>query len=198
MSSATLSLPSFLACGSRSSRSASASGCLVSNAGETDYRLSLIPLGGYVKMSGELAGDGYAAGRRGFVAAKPSDPGDFTNHPRWQRILIGLAGPCCNFLLAFALMATLFKTHNEVPVYISEPVIVDAVVPGSPMAKAGVQAGDRIVRFDSAQNPTWEQLEIRVALDLNSTVPVTIDRGGETVQTSVPIENPDHPAGFQS
>jgi regulator of sigma E protease len=164
--------------------------------GETDYRLSLIPLGGYVKMSGELAGDGTPLVDEASSQPNPGDPGDFTNHPRWQRILIGLAGPCCNFLLAFALMATLFKTHNEVPAYISQPVVVDSVVPGTPMAKAGIQAGDRIVRFDSAENPTWEQLEIRVALDLNSTVPVTIERGGQAIQTTVPIENPDHRQDF--
>ena len=164
--------------------------------GETDYRLSLIPLGGYVKMSGELAGDGTPLVDEVSSQPNPGDPGDFTNHPRWQRILIGLAGPCCNFLLAFVLMATLFKTHNEVPIYISQPVVVDSVVPGSVMAKAGLQAGDRIVRFDSAQNPTWEQLEIRVALSLNSTVPVTLDRGGQMIQTSVPIENPAHRQDF--
>jgi len=161
--------------------------------GDTDYRLSLIPIGGYVKMSGELAGDGVPVAGEESI---PGDPGDFTNHPRWQRILIGLAGPCCNFLLAFALMATLFKTHNEVPVYISQPVVVDSVVPDSPVAKAGIQAGDRIVRFDSAENPTWEQLEIRTALDLNSTAPVTIERGGQTIQTALPIANADHREDF--
>jgi regulator of sigma E protease len=164
--------------------------------GETDYRLSLIPIGGYVKMSGELAGDGVPLVDEPSSAAVAGDPGDFTNHPRWQRVLIGLAGPCCNFLLAFVLMATLFKTHNEVPAYLSQPVVVDAVVPNSPVAKAGIQTGDRVVRFDSVDNPTFEQLEIRVALDMNSTVPVAVERNGQLIRTSLPIENPDHRQDF--
>src|SRR6201981_2875045 len=50
--------------------------------GDTDYRLSLLPLGGYVRMSGEQPGE-----------VPTGDPAEFSAHPRWQRILIGLAGP---------------------------------------------------------------------------------------------------------
>src|SRR5580698_1747704 len=53
--------------------------------GDTDYRISLLPLGGYVKMAGETPGE-----------ARTGDPGEFSSHPRWQRILIGLAGPAPN------------------------------------------------------------------------------------------------------
>ena len=53
--------------------------------GDTDYRLSLLPLGGYVKMSGESPGE-----------VSTGDPAEFNAHPRWQRILIGLAGPVSN------------------------------------------------------------------------------------------------------
>jgi len=166
--------------------------------GDTDYRLSLVPLGGYVKMSGELAGDGTPLADGSSAVISPGDPGDFTNHPRWQRILIGLSGPFSNFLLAFVLMVGLFKTHNEVPVYISQPVVLDHVVPDSPSAKAGIQAGDRIVRFDGDENPTWEQLEVRIALDLNSTVPVAVERDGRIIQTSLAIDNPTRREDFDA
>ena len=74
--------------------------------GDTDYRLSLLPLGGYVKMSGETPGE-----------ESTGDPAEFNAHPRWQRILIGLAGPVSNFLLALLLMTGFYMMHNEVEAF---------------------------------------------------------------------------------
>src|ERR1700728_3315857 len=105
--------------------------------GDTDYRLSLLPLGGYVKMSGETPGD-----------ARTGDPGEFASHPRWQRILIGLAGPVANFLLAFVLMTGLYMMHNEVQNFLSGPAVTDYIPPDSAAGHAGIQAGDRIIRYD--------------------------------------------------
>ena len=133
--------------------------------GDTDYRLSLLPLGGYVKMSGESPDQ-----------VRTGDPGEFASHPRWQRILIGLAGPVANFLLAFVLMTGYYMMHNEVEQYLYGPAIVDMVPPNSAAAHAGIQAGDRIVRFDKDLNPTWEKVRIRAALDANSAVPVAVER----------------------
>ncbi len=133
--------------------------------GDTDYRISLLPLGGYVKMAGETPGD-----------TRTGDPGEFASHPRWQRILIGLAGPVANFILAFVLMSGLYMMHNEVPNYMSSPAVTDIVPPDSPAGRAGIQAGDRVVRFDKDTNPTWEQVGMRAALDVNSYVPVTVER----------------------
>src|SRR5271168_4362989 len=93
--------------------------------GDTDYRISLVPLGGYVKMSGETAGDGVPVAKEASSEDLPAnsepDPGDFTAHPRWQRILIGLSGPFANFVLAFVLMTGLYMMHNEVPTFYSQP-----------------------------------------------------------------------------
>jgi regulator of sigma E protease len=133
--------------------------------GDTDYRLSLLPLGGYVKMAGEAPGE-----------ARTGDPDEFASHPRWQRILIGLAGPVANFLLAFVLMTGLYMMHNEVENYLASPAITDFIPQDSPAGHAGIQAGDRIVRFDKDKNPTWEQVRMRAALDVNSEVPVTVQR----------------------
>ena len=55
------------------------------------------------------------------------DPGDFTSHPRWQRVIIGLSGPFANFVLAFVLMTGLYMMHNEVPTFYSQPAVVDWV-----------------------------------------------------------------------
>ena len=147
--------------------------------GDTDYRLSLLPLGGYVKMSGELGGDGKmppTAGENALGSLQGSDPGDLNAKPRWQRIIIGFAGPFANFILALVLMTGLYMMHNEVDQYLSGPAIVDFVPQNSTAAHAGIESGDRIVQFALDRNPTWEKVRIRAALDANTTVPVTVDR----------------------
>jgi regulator of sigma E protease len=139
--------------------------------GDTDYCIGALPFGGYVKMSGENPG-----------AETTGDAGEFSAHPRWQRMLIAVAGPVANFVLAFVLMAGFFMMHNEVPVFTEGPAVLDVVPPNSPAGRAGLQSGDRIVRFDKDNNPTWQQITERSALDANSTVPVTVSRitGGQT------------------
>jgi regulator of sigma E protease len=147
--------------------------------GDTDYRLSLLPLGGYVKMSGETPGD-----------KKSGDPGEFVSHPRWQRVLIGLAGPVANFLLALVLMTGFYMMHNEVEAFRFQPAQVDYAAPHTAAARAGIQPGDLITRFDTVDKPTWEQVSIRSALNLGQPVVVTLDRDGQTISTSLIVPNP--------
>src|SRR5271168_745357 len=73
--------------------------------GDTDYKVCLLPLGGYVKMTGETPDAGVTGAQEDDNPALVSDPGSFTAHPRWQRMLIGLAGPVANFILAFVAMS---------------------------------------------------------------------------------------------
>jgi regulator of sigma E protease len=147
--------------------------------GDTDYRLSLLPLGGYVKMSGEAPGEGTTG-----------DPGEFSAHPRWQRILIGLAGPVCNFLLALFLMTGFYMMHNEVEAFRSEPAKIDFVSPHTAASDAGLQSGDLMTRFDNVTNPTWEQVSIRAALNVGQTVPIEVQRDGQTVTVQLRVPNP--------
>ena len=153
--------------------------------GDTDYRISLLPLGGYVKMTGENPNEEHSG-----------EPGEFTSHPRWQRILIGIAGPAANFILAFALMTGFYMMHDEVPLYPSMAAIPDFVPDNTPAALAGIKAGDRIVLFDGTENPTWEQLRIRALINMNQTVPVVLDRNGERINTQLHIENKDRGDDF--
>ncbi len=145
--------------------------------GETDYKVCLLPLGGYVKMTGENPSEEQQA----------DDPAAFTMHPRWQRMLIGLAGPFANFLLAFVLMVAYFGLFNEVPSVQVKTTTVEWVTPGSAAAQAGIQPGDVIRHFDNADNPGWEKVFERLSLNPNQTVPVTVDRGGQTLQLALHV-----------
>lgn len=146
--------------------------------GPTDYRLSALPLGGYVRM----AGDNPAEERRG-------DPDEFLSKPRWQRVLIALAGPTTNFLMAVILTAGLFLTSGGVLSYADKPVVVGGVPHDSPAEKAGIQAGDRIVSFNGVKNPTWDRLLFEIGVSApGHSVPVTIERDNRLITTRVPIE----------
>jgi regulator of sigma E protease len=142
--------------------------------GETDYRINAIPLGGYVKMSGENPMD-----------QRTDDPREFMNHSRWHRFLIAIAGPAMNILLAIFLLTTVYMVHYEYPVYLDKPAVLDGVKPGSAAAQAGLQAGDRIVKVDNIENPTWEQLEPRVWLSPNQPLTVTVQRGNQIFDKTI-------------
>src|SRR5271165_362395 len=105
--------------------------------GDTDYRINAIPLGGYVKMSGENPMDD-----------RTGDPAEFLSHPRWHRFLIAIAGPAMNILLAVGLLTGVYMVHYEYPAIFDEPTVVGWVIKDSAAAKAGIQTGDHIVRVD--------------------------------------------------
>ena len=159
----------------------------------TDYRVNLLPLGGYVKMAGEMLGESAATTE----ARKPIDPGDFTAHPRWQRALIAFAGPVLNFLLAILLLAVVAHFHHEVDQYLSGPAVLDYVAANTPAAKAGLAAGDTIVRVNDVANPTWMQIGEESALHMNASIPLTYRRiNGTTASSSLFIDTGDKSGEF--
>jgi regulator of sigma E protease len=139
--------------------------------GETDYRISAIPLGGYVKMSGENPMDN-----------RSDDPGEFLNHPRWQRFIVAIAGPAMNVMLAIALLTGVYMVHYEYPSVIDEPTVVGWVNPDTPAEKAGIQSGDKIVSVDGIENPNWEQVDIKAALSPHQPLKFGIERGGKVTE----------------
>lgn len=142
--------------------------------GDTDYRISALPLGGYVKMSGENPMD-----------ERTGDPAEFMSHPRWHRFVIAIAGPMMNILLAIGLLTGVYMVKYEYPVYLDKPAVLAWVKQGSPAAKGGLQAGDKIVRVDGTVDPTWEQLEPKIWLSPNQPVKLTVQRGDQTFETTV-------------
>jgi regulator of sigma E protease len=147
--------------------------------GDTDYRIAAIPLGGYVKMSGENPMDD-----RTLIDGKP-DPAEFLSHPRWHRFLIAIAGPTMNVLLAIFLLTAVYMTHYEYPLFLDKLAVIEGVKHDSPAAQAGLQPGDRIVKVDDIENPTWEQLQPKVWLSPNQPLTVTIQRGTQIFQKTI-------------
>jgi regulator of sigma E protease len=139
--------------------------------GDTDYRISAIPLGGYVKMSGENPMDD-----------RTGDPGEFLSHPRWQRFIVALAGPAMNIMLAVALLTGVYMVHYEYPAVLDELARVGWVNPNTPADKAGIQKGDRIVRVEDIENPNWEQVEVKCALSPNQPLKFGIERDGKVME----------------
>jgi len=139
--------------------------------GDTDYRISAIPLGGYVKMSGENPMDD-----------RTGDPGEFLSHPRWQRFIVALAGPAMNIMLAVALLTGVYMVHYEYPAVLDEPAVVGWVNPDTPAEKAGIQKGDKIVRVEDIKNPNWEQVDVKDALSPNQPLKFGIERDGKVME----------------
>jgi regulator of sigma E protease len=148
-------------------------------AGGTDYRINVLPLGGYVKMSGENPMD-----ERTMIDGKP-DPAEFMSHSRWDRFLIAIAGPTMNILLAIFLLTTVYMVHYEYPVFLDKPAVIEGLKHDSPAEKAGLQLGDRIIKVDGIDNPTWEQLQPREWLSANQPLTVTIQRGSQVFQKTL-------------
>lgn len=136
--------------------------------GGTDYRISALPLGGYVRMAGEDP-----------TVPSQNDPGEFFAHPRWQRFIIAIMGPAMNVLTAVLLLAGLYKVHFPKPAYEEQPARVGDVEPGSPAARAGFQPDDLIVRLDGLQNPKWEDLDIKVVTAAGESIAVEVNRSGK-------------------
>jgi regulator of sigma E protease len=160
--------------------------------GQTDYRVSAIPLGGYVKLGGDesnapIEGDG---------AADIPPHERFDLRPRWQRILVALAGPVMNVLTALAipLAGALMYGVPATP----SPVISN-LASGGAAESAGLRRGDRIVAFNGTEHPKWDTIRGDALLSPGQPLPVVVERNGERVPlliTPVPRTEDGETAGF--
>lgn len=135
--------------------------------GGTDYRLSALPLGGYVRMGGELAEE------------STGDPSDFVNKPRWQRILIYLAGPFMNLVLSVGVLTVLFMIGTHLQGLSKVPPVVGFIEAGSPGEKAGLQLDDRILAVDGKKVEFWTDFDFVVATAPERKLALEIERQGQ-------------------
>ncbi len=141
--------------------------------GETEYRIAWLPLGGYVRLGGETPEE--ATG----------DPRDFQSKPRWQRILVYLAGPTMNVALAIALVAVVLMLGFPVPFLNETPPVVGAVDAGSPAATAGLQSGDDVIEVNAHPVHDWEPVAMAILESPGRPVALTVERGGKRLHLTV-------------
>lgn len=120
---------------------------------ETDYRVSLLPLGGYVKMEGEAPGEKITEPER-----------SFSSKPRWQKICICFAGPLANVILAVFTLTGVYMIRFEEEVYLSEVPRIAYIEPESPAAISGLHKGDVIVAVNDRAVRTWREVMPNVAM----------------------------------
>src|SRR5215216_4681898 len=146
--------------------------------GHTDYRVSAIPLGGYVK----LGGDESNAPLEGAGAADIPPEEMYNLRPRWQRVLVALAGPIMNILTALAIP---FAAAFMYGVPATPSPVVYYVDRGGAADQAGLKPGDRIVSFNGNQNPSWDTITGDALLSPGRPLPVVVNRDGSEVALTV-------------
>jgi regulator of sigma E protease len=136
----------------------------------TDYRVSAIPLGGYVRVIGLGPDESTLTDGTSREAAPVGK--------RWQRALILLAGPGMNLALAILLHSLVFAVGVRVPAYELSPAVVGVVSEGSPASEKGIAVGDRIVSIDGTETPRWRDAEYLIAVHARTPLDLVIDRNG--------------------
>lgn len=149
--------------------------------GDTDYRISWIPLGGFVAMAGEYGQEG----------EKSDDPALFTNKKRWQRLIVMAAGASLNIVLAFSIVWGLLMYGTLVPDLPTGPLEVEQTLPDSPAARAGIQPGDHLRAVDGKPISTVEEYSTDVLLKPNRVMVYSIERQGKAID--VPVQIGKHP-----
>lgn len=146
--------------------------------GTTDYRVSAIPLGGYVK----LGGDESNAPIEGEGASDIPAEEQFSLRPRWQKFLVAVAGPVMNILTALSI--PFFGAMVQGVPVMPAPIVM-SVSAGGAGAQAGIKPGDRIVSFDGAENPTWERISNDALISPNKQISIVIERNGQRMPFTI-------------
>jgi regulator of sigma E protease len=142
--------------------------------GGTEYCISLIPLGGYVKLAGETVEEN-----------RTGAPDEFLSKSKWVRFQVYIAGPIMNILLAWVVLAGVLSQGADVPLYVDSAPVIGRVVEGSPAATAGLQVGDRVLTVNGRSVDTWNAFEIEIVTAAGRELTMLVARGGGQVSVGV-------------
>ena len=142
--------------------------------GDTEYCISAIPLGGYVKMAGENPED-----------ARTGASDEFLSKSKWQRFQVLIMGPVMNLALALVVMAFVLYQGADVPAFTQQPVVVGSVEADSAAHKAGILPGDHITKVGTMPVDTWEEFGLETVTKANRQVKLTLIRDGKTMEVEI-------------
>jgi regulator of sigma E protease len=137
--------------------------------GDTEYCISIIPLGGYVKMAGENVDD-----------PRSGQPDEFLSKTKWERFQVLIMGPLMNIALAIVLLAVVLMNGADVPKYLDEAPVVGKIEKASPAERAGFEQGDRLLTVAGDAVQTWEDVDVAIGSRANRELEVAVLRSGST------------------
>jgi regulator of sigma E protease len=142
--------------------------------GDTEYCISAIPLGGYVKLAGESVED-----------ERTGAPDEFMSKSKWTRFKVYIAGPTMNLLLALIVMTFVLSRGADIPLWESGPPLIGTVAAGSAAEQAGIKPGDLVREVEGKPIASWKDLDYSYMPKPNRELSISLVRGGQTVTTHV-------------
>ena len=147
--------------------------------GETDYRVSIVPMGGYVKFSGEEV----------FEEGRKLEPGDFMAKKRWERFLVLAMGSIMNIILALVFLSVLNMAGVTVIEYKEKTPVIGWIEPGSPAERANLQLGDEILSINKRRTKTCSDVEMAVVTKPDRMIDVEVKRGEDILSVQLKTES---------
>lgn len=142
--------------------------------GGTEYCISAIPLGGYVKMLGENPDEELRGGKE-----------EFLSRTKLERFFVLVMGASLNIVLAVVLTTGMYMSGIPEPIYLTQPAVIGSMDPNMAAAAAGLKVRDEIMAIDGEDAPTWRDMHLKVALNPDQTINFTIRRDGQVL--TVPV-----------
>lgn len=153
--------------------------------GDTDWRLSAVPLGGYVRMAGQDITDVDSSDQ-----APTGAPDELMSKKRWQRALISVAGPTVNLIFPVLLLSAYYLIAGiPYAAFLNKPIVVAAPATQQP-TETSLQSGDHVIAVNSLKNPTWEQVQSLLSRTAPGTsLNIEVENNGATRNVSLPLKN---------
>jgi len=147
--------------------------------GDTDYRISLLPMGGYVRLLGEGM----------FEKDRPVAPDDLMAKTRGQRLLIMAMGSIMNILLAVVIVAFMNGVGTSAPEWLDARPVIGWIESGSPAERAGLRVDDEILRIAGREVKSWADVQMAIGTKPNRLVPLEVRRDGQVLDVDLQTES---------